>query len=197
MRHLVLLSAAFLVLASCATSSPRPQRSEFEDIPVPRGLTLDLDRTTIIESPTVKAARLFYKGRVEVQSLGVAFRSTLESNGWKNLSSNTSSNKGITQVYEKPGASLQVNIWEDWSTTCMFSTCVELSAARFVSPAAGAAGGIPTTPMPPAGEAVPPVPGTPKGAGPTSMTAPPESAPTQMPVEPLPAHAGQPGKAHR
>ena len=97
-------------LSACASSPPRAQRSEFEDIPVPKGLVLDWSRSTIIESPTIKAARPFYKGRLTPDSLAVAFRTTLEANGWRYLSSTTAAEKGITQVYEKAGSSLQVLI---------------------------------------------------------------------------------------
>jgi hypothetical protein len=128
MRRLLALSIVMLVVAACASSPPRVQRSEFEDIPVPKGLTVDLGKSTIIESPTVKAARLFYKGRIEPESLGVAFRTTLEANGWRHLSSTTASDKGITQVYEKPGSSLQVQIYEG-----IYYTWVELSATRLVN----------------------------------------------------------------
>src|SRR5262245_11608843 len=125
MRRLLCVSMLVLSLAGCASSPPRQARSEFEDIPVPKGLTLDWDKSTVIESPTVKAARLIYKGRIEPESLGVAFRTTLEANGWKHLTSTTSSDKGTTQVYEKTGNSLQVQIYEK-----MFYTWVELSATR-------------------------------------------------------------------
>ncbi len=128
MRRLLVLSIAMLIVTACASSPPRAQRSEFEDIPVPKGLTVDLSKSTIIESPTVKAARLFYKGRIEAESLGVAFRTTLEANGWRHLSSTTASDKGTTQVYEKPGSSLQVNIYEG-----IYYTWVELSATRVVN----------------------------------------------------------------
>jgi len=128
MRRLLVLSAIVVTLTACASSPPRPQRSEFEDIPVPKGLSLDLNKSTIIESPTVKAARLFYKGRVEPDSLGVAFRTTLEANGWRHLSSTTSADKGITQVYEKTGNSLQVMIYEG-----LYYTWVEVSATRVVT----------------------------------------------------------------
>ncbi len=130
MRRLLVLSVILLSLTACASSPPRVQRSEFEDIPVPKGLTLDLNKSTIIESPTVKAARLFYKGRLEPDSLGIAFRSTLEANGWRHLSSTTSSDKGMTQVYEKTGNSLQVMIYEG-----IYYTWVELSATRLVNAA--------------------------------------------------------------
>jgi hypothetical protein len=128
MRHLLVLSAVVLSLTACASTPSRPQRSEFEDVPVPKGLTLDLNKSTIIESPAVKAARLFYKGRVEPESLGVAFRTTLEANGWRHLSSTTSADKGITQVYEKTGNSLQVLIYEG-----IYYTWVEVSATRVVT----------------------------------------------------------------
>jgi hypothetical protein len=125
------IAAAFmiaLVLSACASSPSRPQRSEFEDIPVPKGLELDSSKSTIIESPSVKAARLFYKGRVEPESLGTAFRTTLEANGWRHLSSTLSSGKGTTQIYEKAGSSLQVMIYEG-----VYYTWVEMSATRVVA----------------------------------------------------------------
>src|SRR3989304_7931519 len=103
MRRFLVLTVIVLTLTACASSPPRPQRSEFEDIPVPKGLTLDINKSTIIESPTVKAARMFYKGRIEPDSLATAFRTTLEANGWRHLSSPTSSGKGNTQGDAKGG----------------------------------------------------------------------------------------------
>jgi hypothetical protein len=130
MRYFPVAVAVALILTGCASSPPQPQRSEFEDIPVPKGLTLDLGRSTVIESPTVKAARLLYKGRVEPESLAVAFRTTLEANGWRHLSSTTSAEKGITQVYDKSGNSLQVMIYEG-----IYYTWAEVSATRVVTAA--------------------------------------------------------------
>ena len=130
MRHLLFLSAVVLALTACASAPPRSPHSEFEDIPVPKGLTLDLNKSTIIESPAVKAARLFYKGRLEPESLAVAFRTTLEANGWRNLSSTTSASKGTTQVYEKSGNSLQVMIYEGIFS---YYTWVEVSATRVLT----------------------------------------------------------------
>jgi len=134
MRRLVLFMAIVCTLSACASSPPRAQRSEFEDIPVPNGLVLDLSRSTIIESPTIKAARLFYRGRLTPDSLALSFRTTLEANGWRYLSSTTAAEKGTTQVYEKPGSSLQVLIYEGW-----YYTWVELSATRVVSKEPGPA----------------------------------------------------------
>src|SRR5258708_28195396 len=87
-------------LSACASSPPRAHRSEFEDIPVPKGLVLDWSRSTIIESPTIKAARLFYKGRLTPDSLAVAFRSTLEANGWRHLSTNDYRQRNHTGLRE-------------------------------------------------------------------------------------------------
>lgn len=117
-----------LLTSACATAPSRAMRSEFEDIPVPRGLTYQADRSTIIESPNVKAARLLYRGRVEPDSMAVAMRSTLESNGWRQVSSTSSSSHGITQVYEKAGNSLQVLLWE--GGLFKWFTYVEMTASR-------------------------------------------------------------------
>ena len=127
MSRLLVFCALTLMLTSCASSGPVRQRSEFEDIPVPPGLTLDHSRTTIIESPTVKAARLFYKSRIRPESLGLAYRASLEANGWRHVSSTTSASKGTTQVYEKQDSSLQVMIYEGW-----YYTWTEVSTTRIV-----------------------------------------------------------------
>src|SRR5260370_21543174 len=126
MRRLLIFIAIVCPLSACSSSPPQGQRSEFEDIPVPKGLELDWSRSTIIESPTIKAARLFYKGRITPDSLAVAFRSTLETNGWRHLST-TTTEKGTTQVYEKAGSSLQILIYEGW-----YYTWAEVSATRVI-----------------------------------------------------------------
>jgi len=124
----VLLVLAFTV--GCASVSSLPVRSEFEDIPVPKGLTYQPSKSTIIESPTVKAARLVYRGRLEVESLGVALRTTLEANGWRHVSSTSAAEHGITQVYEKSGSSLEIRLIDGW-----WFTYVELTASRALQPA--------------------------------------------------------------
>jgi hypothetical protein len=116
-------------------SPTRPARSEFEDIPVPKGLAYVDGDSTIIESPTVKAAKLVYRGRVEPVSLGTAIRSTLEANGWRHISTATAGTAGTTQVYDKPqGNSLQVKVWEGW-----YYTYVELTASRALATSATSA----------------------------------------------------------
>ena len=126
--RLVAPMLALALLAACASAPPRPVRSEFEDIPVPKGLAYQSGKSTIIESPTVKAARLVYRGRLEVDSLTVAMRTTLEANGWRHVSSTTGSH-GTTQVYEKAGSSLEVRLWEG-----LIYTYVELTASRSLQP---------------------------------------------------------------
>jgi hypothetical protein len=119
-----------VILVGCATFAPKTARSEFEDIPVPKGLTYVEGDSTIIESPTVKAAKLVYRGRVEPVSLGNAMRSTLEANGWRHVSTAMAGDKGSTQVYDKqPGHALQVRLWEGW-----YYTYVELTTSRALVP---------------------------------------------------------------
>jgi hypothetical protein len=123
-------AAALLVLAlmaGCATTSSQPPRSAFEDIPVPNGLTYLPSKSTVIESPNVKAARLVYRGRIEVESLAVAMRTTLEANGWRQVSSTSTADHGITQVYEKSGSPLEVRLIDGW-----WYTYVEMTASRVV-----------------------------------------------------------------
>ena len=116
---------ALALLAGCTTTASQPARSAFDDIPVPSGLTFQPSKSTIIESPTVKAARLVYRGRVEVESLAVAMRTTLESNGWRQVSSTVTSDHGITQIYEKSGNPLEVRLIDGW-----WYTYVEMTASR-------------------------------------------------------------------
>ena len=119
MTHRIPLAviAGSLLLAACATAPPRAARSEFEDIPVPKGLAYQQDESTIIETPKIRAGRHVYRGRLEIDSLNTAIRNTLEANGWRHVSSTVASKHGTTQVYEKDGDSLQVLLWEGvWYT---------------------------------------------------------------------------------
>jgi hypothetical protein len=124
--HRVVATVVVLTLtAGCATTSSQPPRSAFDDIPVPNGLTYQPSKSTIIESPTVKAARLVYRGRIEVDSLAALMRTTLEANGWRHISSTATADHGITQVYEKSGNPLEVRLIDGW-----WYTYVELTASR-------------------------------------------------------------------
>ena len=124
-KNLLVVVVVASLAAACVTGQTKASRSEFEDIPVPRGLSFVENRATVIESPSVKAARLIYRGRIEMNSLGVAMRTTLEANGWRTVSNTTNGSHGITQVFEKNANSLQVRLWEGW-----WFTYVELTASR-------------------------------------------------------------------
>ena len=126
-RGLALTAIASLLLGACASTPPsRPVRTEFEDIPVPKGLDYRHDVLHIKDlklPPNVKAVRYVYRGRLEPESLATAIRSTLEANGWRHVSSTRNSQHGATQVYEKEGDSLQVQLWEGiWYTYAEYST---------------------------------------------------------------------------
>ena len=123
--HAFVVGALLLVATGCASAPPRVVKSEFEDIPVPKGLHFQPDKSIVIESPTVKAARLVYRGRVQPDSLATAMRTTLEANGWRSVSSTAGGGQIATQVFEKGGNSLQVQIWEG-----LIFTYVELTASR-------------------------------------------------------------------
>jgi len=123
LRTLAVTTAVSLLLGACASAPPRPVRTEFEDIPVPKGLAYQADDSTIVETPNVKAVRYVYRGRLEPDSLATAIRSTLEANGWRHVSSMKSAGAGATQVYEKEGDSLQLRLWEGiWFTYAEYTT---------------------------------------------------------------------------
>jgi len=123
LRKLAPALAVSVMLTACASTPPRAVRSEFEDIPVPKGLAYQQEESTVIETPNVKAGRHVYRGRLELDSLTTAIRNTLEANGWRHVSSTKSAQHGTTQVYEKGGDSLQVLLWEGlWFTYAEYST---------------------------------------------------------------------------
>src|SRR5947209_6183292 len=97
-KRLVLVSLVVFLTGACVTSQSRTLRSEFEDIPVPKGLSYVEDQSVIIESPSVKAARLIYRGRIEMGSLAVAMRTMMEANGWRAISNTSASTHDTTRV---------------------------------------------------------------------------------------------------
>src|SRR5256712_6237969 len=99
--------ALMLLATACATTR---LRTEFDDVPLPTGLTYQPQRSVVIESPSVKAAKLVYRGRLEPASLGLAMRAMLEANGWRHVNTTTAAKDGTRQVYEKRGNALEVHI---------------------------------------------------------------------------------------
>ena len=99
---------------------------------MPRGLTYQPHDSAIIESPTVKAGRLVYRGRLDAQSVGVALRTGLEGNGWRRVNVTTNPEHGTMQTYEKDQNTLQIRIWQG-----IWYTYVELTTSRvMLSPSA-------------------------------------------------------------
>jgi hypothetical protein len=130
-RRVVVFAAALLTLAACATNPPRPVKSQFEDIPVAKGMSYLSGESMAIETPTVQAAREVYRGRIELESLASATRATLEANGWRHVSTTKTAQHGINQIYEKGGTSLQVLLWEGWIYTyAEYTTARILQAPR-------------------------------------------------------------------
>jgi len=115
--RIVIVAATALALSACATNPPRPVKSQFEDIPVAKGMSYVAGDSMAIETPTVQAAREVYRGSIELESLSAATRATLEANGWRHISTSKTAQHGISQVYEKQGTSLQVLLWESWIYT--------------------------------------------------------------------------------
>src|SRR3989441_1530098 len=116
-----------LLTAACATT---PLRRQFDDIPLPTGLTYQPERSVVIESPTVKAAQLVYRGRLEPATLGDAMRTRLEAGGWRHISRTSTSKAGTRQVYEKEGNVLEVHIYEG-----LWYTYLAISASEVLPPA--------------------------------------------------------------
>lgn len=125
MSMLVRALLVAVVLAGCA-SMPQA-RSEFEDIPVPRGMEYKASMSTVIESPSVKAAKVVYRGRLEPTSLATVMRSMLETNGWRHVGTTTASGTSA-QIFEKADTSVTVRIWEGW-----WYTYLELTGGRAIT----------------------------------------------------------------
>jgi len=130
-QRAVFALVAGLLVAACATTPGRPVRSEFQDVPPPKGMNYVPERSTIIESPAVKAARFVYRGRIELESLAASQRTTYEAGGWRHLSSATTSARTTNQLYEKSGRYLQVVFWEgSWYTYMEVTTSQALQAPK-------------------------------------------------------------------
>jgi hypothetical protein len=115
--RILAIAAVALAVSACASNPPRVVKSQFEDVPVAKGMSYRPGDSTVIETPTVQAAREVYRGRIELESLVTATRATLEANGWRHVSTSKTAQHGVNQVFEKQGTSLQVQLWEGWVYT--------------------------------------------------------------------------------
>ena len=120
-----------LLATGCATMSVPPLRSEFGDVPLLEGLSYQPDGSIVIETKSVRAARLLYRGRIEPGSAVVEMQKGLEANGWRLVRSTSVARHGTMQLFEKGEASLQLQVWEGG----MFGyyTYVEVSGTRPVT----------------------------------------------------------------
>jgi hypothetical protein len=128
MLAIVAVAFAFLLGACASTKGIPPVRSEFMDIPLPEGLVYIADQSAVIESETVRAARLLYSSKFEPGSLVLSIQEGLAGAGWRLVRTSSFPNLGTVQIYEKGDASLQVRIWEGGAFKG--STYVELSGTR-------------------------------------------------------------------
>jgi hypothetical protein len=124
----VAVTLALFLSACSSTKGIPPIRSEFMDIPLPGGLEYIPDQSAVIESETVRAARLMYSSKFEVGSLVLSIQEGLLGSGWRLMRTTSFPNVGTLQFYEKGEASLQVRIWEGGAFSG--STYVELSGTR-------------------------------------------------------------------
>ncbi len=134
---LATLAVAVALSACASTKGVPPLRSEFMDIPLPSGLEYVADQSAVIESETVRAARLMYSSKFEPGSLAISIQEGLLGNGWRLVRATSFPTLGTLQLYEKGEASLQVRIWEGGAFNG--STYVELSGTRATARAKTAA----------------------------------------------------------
>jgi hypothetical protein len=130
MNTRIFSTAAILLLATACTTTTTAARRQFDDISVPSGLVYQPGDSIVIEAPTVKAAQLVYRGRLEPMTLSDAMRTRLEASGWRQVSRTTTVNDGMRQVYEKDGGALDVHIYEG-----LWYTYLELSTSQVLPPA--------------------------------------------------------------
>jgi hypothetical protein len=121
------LAVIGLLTAACATTLTTPRR-QFDDIPLPAGLTYQPDRSVMIESTAARAGQLVYRGRLEPVSLGDVMRAYLESNGWQSVS-RTSTPEDTWLIYEKDGKAVEVHVYEK-----LWYTYLTLSASEVAQP---------------------------------------------------------------
>lgn len=90
---------------------------DFNDIMIPRAMTLQPKQSFIFEGPQVKTGFLVFKGRVDAVSLSNFFVNNMAADGW-HLSSSFRSKRTIL-VFTKPGRDCIVNIVDGRFTTTL------------------------------------------------------------------------------
>jgi hypothetical protein len=82
----------------------------FEDVLIPHGLKPQMDKSFIYETPSLKAGKLVFSGRVEPQSLANFFTNNMERDGWRLV--NKFGFKDLVLNFTKPDKTCMVNIYD-------------------------------------------------------------------------------------
>jgi hypothetical protein len=69
------------------TEAPNVAFYTFPDIPVPKELNLEREKSFIYETPSVKAGVLLLTGNVDIASLESYFKTNMAKNGWRFVNS--------------------------------------------------------------------------------------------------------------
>ena len=88
----------------------RARYFHFEDVLIPQGLKPQMDKSFIYETPSFKAGKLVFSGRVEAQSLANFFTNNMERDGWKLV--NKFGFKNLVLNFSKPDKTCMVNIYD-------------------------------------------------------------------------------------
>lgn len=102
--------------ASAPLDAPAPDAGlvesaakRFDDIPLPSGLTEDMDRTYVYHSSSIKIGRMVYTSREAVQDLAQFFLQKLPETGWK-LDSMQQAER-VEMLFTKPDMRLTVSVF--------------------------------------------------------------------------------------
>ena len=125
-----IFATAVLMLFATGCATTTAARRQFDDITVPSGLVYQPQDSIVIESPTLKAAQLVYRGRLEPISLADAMRTRLEASGWRHVSRISTPKDGTRQVYEKDASALETHIYEG-----LWYTYLAIAASELLPPA--------------------------------------------------------------
>lgn len=116
---LVLVAAAFLIVLSGCDKVPfmneeppaPPSHSHFDDVLIPSEMSVDRDNSFVFETQGFKAGTLYFKGRVDVDSLTDFFKNSMPKDGWR-LKSIFRHPKTVL-LFEKPDKNCIVMIYEN------------------------------------------------------------------------------------
>lgn len=133
----ILIALSFVALAACSPKQVSPGDPDdqamhetrhtesasyyydFDDILVPRAMTLQPRQSFVMETPQVKAGLLTFKGRVDAVSLTSFFINNMLKDGWK-LSSSFKYRRTVL-VFTKPDRDCIINILDE-----RFNTLLEI-----------------------------------------------------------------------